>query len=366
MYLDILASRYIRICRAAFSLNCIASPPCYLDGGIGTDMDLKTDAKPERITIRSADDAWNLFERAMNGGKLPDNLELVFDGWPQFDMKVNGKDWYGTVPTRVMVPLLDVQKDLHRVYASVCYGTSNLRKLRDDERDLLEIVVKVDKGSSDYKAPLWQQLNELAKKAVEKMDSRDVVITVLGIAVVVGGVEVNKAWIAQRQEEMQAEVTVSLSQQETNRLTIFADAMRQKPVLVEARSNFEATQNRILKTVKAGDHITAKGVELRGDQAIEVVHEERARAEDSHITGIFRVLANDASKGAGFRIKVARLSDGLIFATEVPIELDLAQKNLIQRAEWSKGAVLVNLAISASVLRGKISNAVVISAEEIQ
>jgi len=328
------------------------------------DVNRVDEAKPERITIRSAEDAWSLFQAAMNKESLPKNLELIFDGWPQFDMKVNGNDWHGTVPTRVMGPLLDVQKDLHRAYTNVCYGTSNLRKLRDEERDLLEIVVKVDKGSSDYRAHLSQQLNELAKKAVDKMESRDVVITVIGIALVVGGVEVNKSWVAQRQKEIQAEVTVSLSQEETSRLKLFSEAMQQKPVLKEARLNFESSQNKILKTVKAGDHINTKGVELRGDQAIEVAQEERAKSVDANVTGIFRVLANDASKGAGFRIKVARLSDGLTFIADVPIELDVEQRNLIQRAEWSKGAVLVNLAISASVLREKISNAVVFSAEE--
>lgn len=324
------------------------------------------EAEPEIFYIRSADDAWRLFRQAQEGGNLPENIKIVFDGWPQYDMKVNGRDWHGTVPTRVMAPLLEVQKDIHRVYANVCYGTSNLRKLRDEERDLLELVIKVDEGSSDYKAPLWQQLNELAKKAVEKMDSRDVVITVLGIAVVVGGVEINKAWVAQRQAETASEVTVQLSQEETRRLQIFSDAVKQKPVLAEARTNFESTQNKILKTVKAGDNFTSKGVELRGDQVMEVVQEERAKSGDAQITGIFRVLANDASKGAGFRIKVARISDGLTFTAEVPIELDSDQKNIIQRAEWSKGAVLVNLSVSANLLREKISNAVVSSAEVVK
>lgn len=329
-------------------------------------MTQQQDAFSEIIKIRSADEAWALLRHTLEGGNLPERLELVFDGWPQFDMKVNGKDWYGTVPTRVMAPLLDVQRDLHRVYANICYGAPNLRKLRDEERDLLELVVKVEEGSSEYKAPLWQQLNELGKKAIEKMDSRDVVITVLGIAVVVGGVEVAKAWVAERQEATKAEKTVELSREETERLKVFADAVKQKPVLAETRANYEATQNRLLKTIRAGDKVKAKGIELSGDQVMEITHEERARAEDMHITGIFRVLANDASKGAGFRIRVARVSDGLTLTAEVPIELDADQKRLIQRAEWSKGAVLVQLDVTASMLRNSISNAVVFAAQPVE
>lgn len=264
-----------------------------------------------------------------------------------------------------MAPLLEVQRDLHRVYANVCYGAPNLRRLKDEDRDLLELVVKVKEGSSDYEAPLWKQLNELAKKAIDKMNSRDVVITVLGIAVVVGGVEINKAWVAERQEEKQAEQTVALSMQETERLKVFSEAVKQKPVLAETRADFEASQNRLLKTVKPGDTVQTKGVQLRSDQALEIVHEERSRAEDTHITGTFRVLANDASKGKGFRIKVSRIEDGLTFLADVPMELDADQKRLIQKAEWSKGAVVVRLDITASMLRDSVTNAVVYSATAI-
>lgn len=328
-------------------------------------MTTESDIDQSSIIIRSADDAWQLLQHALSGGQLPENLNLVFDGWPQFEMKVNGRDWYGTVPTRVMAPLLDVQRDLHRVYATVCYGAPNLRKLRDEDRDLLEIVVKIKEGSSDYKAPLWEQLTELGKKAIEKMDSRDVVIAVVGIAVVVGAVEINKAWVAERQEATHADKTVQLSKEETERLKVFASAVKQQPILAEAQADYEATQNRLLKAIKPGDKINAKGVELRSDQAMQLTQEERARSEDVRLTGAFRVLANDASKGAGFRIKVARLSDGLTFTAEVPLELDSNQKRLIQKAEWSKGATLVNLDITASMLRGGISNAIVSAAEAI-
>ena len=122
----------------------------------------------ERIVVSSADDAWALLRAALDGKALPDRVSLVFDGWPRFQMKVSGRDWHGTVPTRIMAPLLDVQRDLYRAYANVCYGDSNLRRLRDEDRELLELVLKVDEGSSEYEAPLYEQLTELARKAIDK------------------------------------------------------------------------------------------------------------------------------------------------------------------------------------------------------
>ena len=314
------------------------------------------------ITISSADEAWALLRLAVEGGELPKNLGLVFSGWPEFSVKVNGRDWHGTVPTRVMSPLLEVQRDLHRAYAQVCYGFPNVRRLRDDERDSLELVIKVDEGSSDYKAPLWEQLNQLANKALEKMDSRDVLIAVLGVALILGGVEVGKEWIAARQAEKGVEQTVALSHEETERLKIFAEAVKQQPALKETRADSVASQNRLLKTVRPGDSVVIRGVSLQGYQAMEVAQEDRARSTEVHLTGIFRVLANDASKGSGFRIKVARIEDGMTFTAEVPLELDTDQKKLIQKAEWSKGAVLVHLDVRGDLLRGNVNNAVVIGA----
>lgn len=318
-----------------------------------------------RIVIRNQDQAWDVFRAAVERRDLPERFILRFEGWPAFEMRVAGKDWDSTVPTRVMSPLLEIQKDINRKYTEIAYGSANLKKLREDDRDQLEIIVKVSKGSSDFRAPLDGQLNVLAAKAIERMDSFDIAITVIGLALVWGGVEISKAWFAKRQREVEAETTVELSKQETDRLKIFERAMRQNPVLESARQDFEDSQNRILKTLKPNDETEIKGVSLTGADAMEITQQARARAEDEEIGGIFRVLANDASKGADFKIKIARVSDGLAFNATVPVELDPDQKALIQRAEWSKGAFLIHIDLTAKILRGSISDALVYHVAEV-
>ncbi|WP_341743111.1 hypothetical protein [Azonexus hydrophilus] len=317
------------------------------------------------ITIRSDIEAWELFQRAINGDPLPERLKLKFVGWPNFEVKIQGKDWFGTVPTRVMGPLLEIQKDIHRIYASIQYGESSARRLKDEEREALEIVVKVDEGSSDFKASLTEQLNELADKAFAKMDSRDIAIVILGLALVYGGVEVSKAWIAERQAGKEMEKVVQLSQQETERLRIFSEAMQKKPILSEAKTNYEDSQNRLLKAVKSHDVVNIKGVQLGGSDVSEIVQTERARSTEHHIEGVFQILANDVSKSSGYRIKISRLADALQFSANVPMELPFQQKEILKKAEWSKGTVLVNLSIRATILRGNITDAVVLSVTEV-
>lgn len=315
------------------------------------------------LYIRSEDDAWRVLRHAMEqGGDIPDNIDIVFQGWPTYDLNIKGKDWHSTVPTRVMGPLLEVQKDLHRAYTSVRYGSSNLRKMTEEDREKLELVIGVKKGSSEFDAELWNQLSEIGKAAAGKMTGTEIVITVVALGLVYTGGVVVKHWISTRLQEKEAEQQVELSKQETERVKLITDAMGMKPVIQELMDNSIISQSKILNTLKPGDRVTTAGVSLSSEEAKAVAHTERAASEDVDIRGVFRVLANDASKGAGFRIKVERVSDGMLLSAEVPIDLDIDQRTLIQKAEWSKGMELVSLHITGSMLRGNVHNAVVYSA----
>lgn len=185
---------------------------------------------PEKLVITSEAQAWEVLEQAMSVG-VPNDLVLEFNGWPSFQMGVNGKDWHSTVPTRVMTPLLDVQKDINRAYANVRYGESNIRRLKDEERDELEVVVKVREGSSLYDAELWKQFSTIAEAAVGRMDGTQTVITVLGLALLVSAPVMYKSWLASRQKEKELEHQLQMSQEETKRLEMFGAAMNRQPML---------------------------------------------------------------------------------------------------------------------------------------
>ncbi|MCP5223165.1 MAG: hypothetical protein H6944_15930 [Zoogloeaceae bacterium] len=325
-------------------------------------FELVDDAGWYLVTVRSADEAWELLDLATHGGAIPEKLRIKFEGWPTFTMKVDGKDWKSTVPTRVMGPLLELQKDLHRNFVSISYGTANLKKLRDEDRDSLEIVVKVADGSSDFLADLAKQMTVLGEKALDKMSSRDAVVAVVGVATIVGTSLVAMNWIATRQHEIDAETKIELSRQETERLKIMKDAVTAQPRLQEAQKDHVQTTNRLLKTLKPSDSASVMGVQISGPEAMEITQQDRARSQDVELSGAFRVLANDASRGDGFRIKVARLSDGLTFSADVPFELPADQKKLIQEAEWSKGSEIVELHVEGLLLRGAVQSARVLSA----
>lgn len=313
-----------------------------------------------KVVIASEADAWGALKRATSDNGFPDGVELVFQNWPTFHLDIKGRDWDSTVPTRVMSPLLDVQKDINRAFTSIRYNDFNLRKLKDEDRDELEIVVKVEKGSSVFDAELWKQFSHMAEAAIGRMNGDQIVISVLGVALAIAAPVMFKAWLASRQQEKEIDNRVQLSQQETERLKVFAEAVKVNPALQTVRDDTQATHNRLLKAVKPGDRVVMKGVELQSDEVEVLVQPERERAQDIFIEDVFVILGNRTDKSNGFRITVKRLSDQMTINADVPLELPHEQQQLIQKAEWSKGRI--KLSITASLLRDSISQAIVESA----
>jgi hypothetical protein len=313
----------------------------------------------ETLVIKTEAQAWALAQRVQAGESFDEVKELIFDGWPKFELSVKGRDWDSSVPTRVMSPLLDMQKDINRAYAEVRYGDPNLHRLKEDEREDLELVVKVEKGSSIFSASFWNQFTEMAKIAFERMDGTQAVYTVTMLALVIGGTISYRSWLSHRTKTKGMDKDVSMSQQETKRLEILATALASNNALVAAQQATIETQNRLLKAVKPEDKVTFKGITLTGAQAEQIAQPERAASEDKHITGTFRVLGNRTDRGVNFRVTFQR-EDGLVITADVPNDLPADQKNLIRDAEWGKSKLA--LAINASELRGNLHSAVVISA----
>lgn len=319
--------------------------------------------QPEELVIRSEDDAWEALKRALGNDKFPEDLRVRFDGWPSLVLDVKGRDWHSTVPTRVMPPLIEVQNNINRAYAQVQYNEASTRRLRNEERDELELVVKVDKGSSLLTSELWTQLTKVAEAAVGRMSGNEIVICVAIVALSTTAAVVLKAWLKQRQQALKMQNQLQLSQQETERLRIVAAATQPRPQLAAIRDDAQAASNQLLKATRSGDVMEIHGVSLPAEEAHALVQPERERAKETELNGRFAILGNRTDKGAGFRITVKRVTDGLTFAADVLPELPADQQDVIQDAEWSKQ--LIDLVIRAEKLRDTVTRATVISAKAV-
>ena len=63
-----------------------------------------------------------------------------------------------------MSVLIALQKSLYRLYAYFEYGTPDIRKLTKKDKDRVEIVCTVEKGSADIKALILQATNNIIQR----------------------------------------------------------------------------------------------------------------------------------------------------------------------------------------------------------
>lgn len=316
--------------------------------------------KVRNFLIESEDQAWELLSGILaNSIILDETVTLEFKNWPIIEFKVQGRRWQSSMPTRIMPPILELQKDLYRAYARVHYGGNDIRRLNDDEREALEIIVKVSQGSSEFMALIEGAMNTFVDGAVTKMTSEHMLITVLGVALVVAGRLGWKDWLNTRLQEKESDDRVKLSQEETRRLEVMSKAMQQQPMIQQLKEEVELTKDQLVKSLNEPDQIEFGEVTLLGSEAKALVKKERERSKPVRVDGLFRIQ-EVRPQVASFRLGLKRISDGMELHAEAKDQvLNYDMREALKQGEW--GRIPIEFSINAYELRGNIINAEVFS-----
>ena len=176
----------------------------------------------EQIIIRNEEDAWDNLQRAL-ANKISETATITFQGWPVFKLTIEGKDFNGTIPTRIMPPILDLQKEIHRIYCNAKYGTNNIRKLKAEEKEHLELIVSIKPGSTKFVTDLFKALNEIIKSS--NMSGRETIILLVSISTIIATSVGWKDWLSLKEQARGQEITVQMSKQETQRLDLITQAL---------------------------------------------------------------------------------------------------------------------------------------------
>ena len=139
------------------------------------------------VIIRSEADAVAIVEQAL-AGELSDSDSFLikFDGWPVFDLDIEGARYHSTVTTPLMKGLLEYQQVINRLFADSVYS-KGARALSEEDRANLELTFEVAEGSSDISALLGNVFNKLGEKMIDKMTGRQLVFSVVGLALIAAG-----------------------------------------------------------------------------------------------------------------------------------------------------------------------------------
>ena len=325
----------------------------------------------QNITIKNEDDAFAAIQHYLESGGFKGGVRL--EGWPKLKIRLVGDKFDASITPPVMKSFLELQNLVYKSYAIAQYGTDDTRKLSKEEREELEIQVKVDEGSSIFEVDFQGVLEKFAEKAVETMPPEMLAITIIGLGVLWVGKTSYSAYLDHRkdirmaevkseeQREMLSAMQVS-SKEETKRVELLTKLVMRQPALEAVSRQAYDTQTEMLKGFATADEATVAGVTTSGDIASELVVNARRRAAERRLDGFYRVLRVDSSNPDEFKVKIRKNRSSLEFEALLEDEsLDAEKKEVLQYAEWERTTVYLN--INAKVLDDAIKSAVILGVE---
>lgn len=317
-----------------------------------------------KIVIRNERDAVNFLQKAINQEIGDQKVSLEFEQWPVIQIKLEGEGYDSTITPDMAAALVGIQQAVNRSYARVVHRSTNARSLTSEERQSLQFKAKVEKGSSLISVDLGQFAEKLAVSVVDKMTPTHLIITVLGTALIGGGVIAYKAFLKNRSEakalDNETKKAIALSTEETRRLEIVTRAMKRVPMLEHAKEDFDEARNEIVRATSDADSLTVNSVKLSSESARIIGITKRTEAQEVQLNGNYLIAATDLRDPVEIKLRVRRKRDGLEFiASFLDNSFGQEQIKLLQDAEWSRKTVY--LSINARTVRGEITGATVIS-----
>jgi len=325
----------------------------------------------DEMIIRSEDDAFYWIKRYLDNELDESQIgEVKLEGWPKLSIRLTGKKFDQSLTPSVMKGFIDLQNAINRAVALEKTGVPDPRKLSKEERDEIEIQIRVEKGSSILEVNFQELITTLGVKAVGTMDPVTLTVTILGLAAVWGSTTAFKGYLQHRKEVRETEVKSEserehlstmrfLSERESERAKMLVDLAAQLSSVDNSARFADDARGEILKRFATAQTTEIDGVVLDDDLAKELTKNARRKSEDVRLDGEYRVLRNDTTDSEAFKVRLENSRTGAVIDARVQDDsLTTPIKSAIQVAEWSR--TTVNLKVNAKSLDGTIKNAVVI------
>lgn len=326
-------------------------------------------------TIRSESEALELLQKLLTDDAIKLDISGVeFEGWPRFTIRIKGKDFDGTVPTRVMPTFLQLQKLINKTYCQSSYGTDNLRKLTKDDKEALELVVKVEKGSSFFDAVMDSALTKLIEHAGSKMTPEQITLVAIVFSLMIGSTFMWRSYQHRKVRELELDQEVQLSNVEKEKMQLISEGMQKIATIsskqAEVLESVSDVRDELLTRLKPEDDLfinpneegseDSPAVSISGKDAQNLVRKPRETAVERMVTDDFHLLSADFSSEDRTRFVVERGVDKYQFRADVPIGvLDNDQMTRLRDNSWDR--VEVRMTLLVRELNGKYTSAKVTS-----
>lgn len=142
--------------------------------------------------IRSEDDFLNFLEE-MKAREGLDSKEFIFPnvkfaGWPSLDINVKGERYHSSITSAMLFGMSMLNEEIQRAFATIRYGSQNLQRLTNEDKQRLDINFKISEGSSDAEGTTDKIINAVTDFLRDTMSGLNgwqkmlVIITMVGAA----------------------------------------------------------------------------------------------------------------------------------------------------------------------------------------
>ncbi len=325
-----------------------------------------------QYTITNEEDAFNYLQKITDGKINPHDCPMVFDGWPSLNVHISGDKFNSSLTPSLMKGFLELQKGINRSYCLVKYGTPNTNVLTNQEREELEIQVKVGQGSTTTSIDLQSLLTNIGSKVIDKMDPTTLAVMLVSLGLIWAGKTSYAQYLENRRQIRETEVKSEetremlanqrfMSEQETERTRLLTKTMADNVQLAALNNVATDSKSALIKELGTSSRSTIQDIELKGETAAELSKNARRRSVDVAFNAMFRILMVDSSVPDCFKVRLKNINTKDEFtATVQDYTVDSKFVKALQHGEWRKCPI--QLVISAKSMDNEIKNAKILEA----
>ncbi|WP_420731010.1 hypothetical protein [Hwanghaeella sp. 1Z406] len=323
-------------------------------------------AERDVSAIASEDDLWDLLESLMDGS-VSGRARVYLDGWSPEILYFPDEPTGHTISPAAAKAVTDLHKSLSRSYAFLAYGTNNAGLLRIDDKKLLDIRFVVTDGSSGLDLEDYV-LEAILSGLTEKMTGAQITITIVLFLVLYFSQSFARHWVnsvyEQKRHDRSAGERVQLSEQETRRAEILANALREHPNLAPMQDYSDDARRSLISAARAYPRSRVLGADLTAEEARIILSSDREQGVGRRIDGRFEVarINTEVDDGHLFRLKA---TDSSVEIDAQATRIDLPQEDIHLLFQAAESKENVSVLINAWVVGERIVKATVVRVEKV-
>ncbi|MFV8258264.1 hypothetical protein ACNQKP_10670 [Bdellovibrio bacteriovorus] len=268
------------------------------------------------IKLTNENQAWDLIKQLSTNTFDTKGARISFEDFPIVRIKYEGPSFNGTVSTRLCDVIYELQYEVNRIYALAVYGDET-HLLSKDEKEQLEIFVKVAEGSSDLIANLGKAFNKMVEEGMKRMESKHIAIVLTTATVSLGGYFIADRYFQYKEAANKEAVTQTMTTQETERLKIIRDIVAEKPAVEAAISAGKSLGDKAVKAIKPDETVEKEGEKLNYADVREKFKRTRNTPEEIEFTGLYYVKEVKVSEHGEFFATLESTESGEICTAKI-------------------------------------------------